>query len=214
MFSFCTIFAHCSLSSSALAPPDRCCVEGSRDLALVVAKDLVNIWRDHHPAKCPPVAVWMHLPVIWLFTSKAWPAMGCIGCRVHLATHILVDLEKVRTKNLNFRTALQDWFLPLGWLVSNTVDDCTQRKIAQKIFKSKMEARSVKAGHYMAFKHRISFATYLAANFGCNLMIDSESYQTSFSSICAPPCRCAVRFESEQGLGKFCEGLSSWLSLP
>ena len=33
-------------------------------------------------------------------------------------------------------------------------------------FKSKIEARPVKAGHYMAFKHRISFATDLAANFG------------------------------------------------
>ena len=39
--------------------------------------------------------------------------------------------------------------------------------VGQKIFKSKIEARPVKAGHYMAFKHRISFATDLAANFGC-----------------------------------------------
>ena len=29
-------------------------------------------------------------------------------------------------------------------------------------------ARPVKAGHYMAFKHCISFATDLAANFGCD----------------------------------------------
>ena len=32
----------------------------------------------------------------------------------------------------------------------------------------KIEACPVNAGHYIAFKHHISFATYLAANFGCN----------------------------------------------
>ena len=35
------------------------------------------------------------------------------------------------------------------------------------MFKSKLEARPVNAGHYMAFKHRISFAIDFAANFGC-----------------------------------------------
>ena len=53
-------------------------------------------------------------------------------------------------------------------MVSNTVDECLQRKIAKKIFKSKIKARPVNAGHYMAFKHRILIATDLAANFGCN----------------------------------------------
>ena len=72
----------------------------------------------------------------------------------------LIDLEKVRTdKDRSLRSSY-------GWLVSNTVDECLQRKIAQKIFKSKIEARPVNAGHYMAFKHRISFATDLAANLG------------------------------------------------
>ena len=59
-----------------------------------------------------------------------------------------------------------------GWLVNdsdyNTVDDCLQRQIAKKIFESKIKVQPVNAGHYMAFKHHISFATYLAANFGCN----------------------------------------------
>ena len=49
-----------------------------------------------------------------------------------------------------------------------TVDDCLPSQVAQKIFKSKIKARPVNAGHYMAFKHRISFATDLTANFGCN----------------------------------------------
>ena len=31
-----------------------------------------------------------------------------------------------------------------------------------------IEARPVNAGHYMAFKHCISFATYVAPNFGGN----------------------------------------------
>ena len=45
-------------------------------------------------------------------------------------------------------------------------DVCLQRHIAKKIFKSKIEARAVNAGHFMALKHRISFATDLAANLG------------------------------------------------
>ena len=53
-------------------------------------------------------------------------------------------------------------------MVSNTVDDCLPSQIAQKIFKSKIEARPVNAGHYMAFKHSISFATNLASNLGCD----------------------------------------------
>ena len=41
-------------------------------------------------------------------------------------------------------------------------------KLLNKIFKSKIEARPVDAGLYMAFKYRISFASNLTANFGCN----------------------------------------------
>ena len=53
-------------------------------------------------------------------------------------------------------------------MVSNTVDDCLLCQIAQKIFKSTVEACPVNAGQYMAFKHRISFATDLAASFACH----------------------------------------------
>ena len=76
-----------------------------------------------------------------------------------------------------------------GWLVSNTVDDCLQRQIAKKIFKSKIEARPVKAGHYMAFKHHdcISFAT--------DLIMPDIVYKLLCAAIW---CRCAVQFESEQ----------------
>ena len=51
------------------------------------------------------------------------------------------------------------------------------------IFKSKIEARPINAGHYMAFKHRISFATDLAANFGDsqNRMFQIESIQNQDS---------------------------------
>ena len=74
----------------------------------------------------------------------------------------LIDLEKIRTEHLKFRTELRDQVMD-----DNTVNDCLQRQIAQKIFKLKIEARPGNAGHYMAFKNRISFATDLAANFGC-----------------------------------------------
>ena len=52
--------------------------------------------------------------------------------------------------------------------MGNTLDECLQRQIAKKIFKSKIEACPVNAGHYMTFEHYISCATDLAANFGCN----------------------------------------------
>ena len=71
----------------------------------------------------------------------------------------------MRTDNLKFRTDLRDWVVD-GWSV--IVDDCLQMQIAQKIFNLKIEPRPVNAGHYMAFKHCIPFATDLAANFGCN----------------------------------------------
>ena len=44
----------------------------------------------------------------------------------------------------------------------------------------------------MAFKHCISFATYLAAYFGCNDAINLKSYQTLFQSFCAQPSEVAV----------------------
>ena len=78
----------------------------------------------------------------------------------------LIDLGKIRTENLKIWAHLRDPVMD-GWSV-------TQKRIfykgrlLKKIFKSKIEARPVNAGHYMAFKHCISFATYLAANFGCN----------------------------------------------
>ena len=45
--------------------------------------------------------------------------------------------------------------------------DCTDR--TKLVGRTKLDkACPVNAGHYMAFKHHISFATGLAANFGCN----------------------------------------------
>ena len=64
-----------------------------------------------------------------------------------------------------------------GWLVSNTVGDGLPSQIAQKIFnlKLKIEACPVNSGHYMAFKHRISFATHWLQTL---VAIKSESRQT------------------------------------
>ena len=78
-------------------------------------------------------------------------------------------------------------------MVSNTVDECLQRKIAQKIFKSKIKACPVNAGHYMAFKHHISFAIDLAANFGCDLFRFTPDI---FPSFCEPPSEVAALFNS------------------
>ena len=78
----------------------------------------------------------------------------------------LINLEKVRTDNLKFRTDLQDQVMD-GWSVTQYMT-VYKGKLLKKIFKLKIEACPVNAGHYMAFKHSISFATDLAANFGCN----------------------------------------------
>ena len=95
----------------------------------------------------------------------------------HRAAHLPQKSENLELEILG-RSSRSSY----GWWVSNTVDDCLQRQIAKKIFKSKIEARPVKAGHFMAFKHRNSFATDAAATL---VVIDSESCQTSFqSSLC------------------------------
>ena len=41
-------------------------------------------------------------------------------------------------------------------------------RLLKKIFNSKTKASPVNAVHYITFKLHISFATYLAADFGCN----------------------------------------------
>ena len=59
-----------------------------------------------------------------------------------------------------------------------------------------IKARPVNAGHYMAFKHRISFATNLAANFGCNRFRITPDIGPAVPSFCAPPSEDAVLFYS------------------
>ena len=54
-----------------------------------------------------------------------------------------------------------------GWSVTQQMI-VYKDNLLKKIFKLKIEARPVNAGHHMAFKHHISFATNLTANFGCN----------------------------------------------
>ena len=49
----------------------------------------------------------------------------------------------------------------------------------------------------MAFKHHISFATYLAANFGCNQFRITPDIVSKLLRAAIWSC-CAVRFESEQ----------------
>ena len=54
----------------------------------------------------------------------------------------LIDLTKVKSENLKFRTEI---VLCYGWLVSNTVDDYFELQITKEIFKSKIEACLVNA---------------------------------------------------------------------
>ena len=86
----------------------------------------------------------------------------------------LIDLEKVRlwTENLKFRmkfrTYLWDWAVD-GWSVTQQMIVYNDKLL--KNLKIKIEAHPVNAGHlYMAFKHHISYATYLAAYFWWQLI--------------------------------------------
>ena len=79
----------------------------------------------------------------------------------------LIDLRKVRTENED--RSLRSSYGPYGWLVSNTVDDVYKVRLLKKSSNRKLKlVQSMLVTQYMAFKHRISFVTDLAANFGCD----------------------------------------------
>ena len=61
------------------------------------------------------------------------------------------------------------------------------------MFKSKMEAQSVNAGHYMAFTHTFHLLPIWLQTL---VAIYSESYQTQYPRICAPPSEVAVLLDS------------------
>ena len=82
----------------------------------------------------------------------------------------LIDLEKARTENFKFRTDLEIKLWMVGhWSVTQLPQQMNVYKGRQiKISSNQIEACPVNTGHYMALKHHISFATDLAANFGCH----------------------------------------------
>ena len=106
----------------------------------------------------------------------------------------LIDLRKVRTEKLKFRTDLRDWVI---LLVSNIVDDFLSSRLLKKSSKSKIEARPVKADHYITFKRSISICDI----FGCKLSSQWIQNHTDFVSKHVRATiwsRCAVWFKSEQ----------------
>ena len=116
---------------------------------------------------------------------------------LHFAQFLLIARRAAhqprKSENWELEILDRSWRSSYGQLVSNTEDDFLRRQI----FKLKIEACPVNAGHYTAFKHSISFATNLAANFGCyrfRIMPDIVSKllrATIWSS-------CADWFKSEQ----------------
>ena len=94
-------------------------------------------------------------------------------------------LKKVKTDILKFKTDLRDQDMD-GWtrLVSNTVDDCLQRKIAQK--SSNRKLKLVLSRLVTTWLANITF--HLQPIWLQTLVaINSESRQTSFRSFCSPP---------------------------
>ena len=109
------------------------------------------------------------------------------------------SLVEARSEQKNAWQVSKEWSGKLGKKVSNTVDECLQRQIAQNIFKLKIKAHwhPVNACHYMAFRHHISFVTDLAANFGCNGFRITPDIVSKLSRA-AMESSCAVWFKSEQ----------------
>ena len=66
-------------------------------------------------------------------------------------------------------------------------------RLLKKVFKSKIEARPVNAGHYMA--SNIAFHLQLI-RLQTLVAIDAESRLTSIPSFCTPPCEVAALFDS------------------
>ena len=94
----------------------------------------------------------------------------------------------VKTDNLNFSTDLQDQVM-IAWSVIQQMI-VYKGRLLKKIFNSKIKASPVNAVHYITFKLHISFATYLAADFGCNWFriipdIISKLLSASIWSYCA-----------------------------
>ena len=77
------------------------------------------------------------------------------------------------------------------WLFTKT--NCSKNLQIKNQSLSCQVVSTLVSGHYMAFKHYISFATYLTANFG---FIVSESCQTSFPNFCTQPSEIALLINS------------------
>ena len=76
----------------------------------------------------------------------------------------LINFEKVRTENLKFRAYLRNRVID-GWSVTQSMIVYKSRLLKNLQIGNRSSESS---GHYIAFKHCISFAIDLAANFGCN----------------------------------------------
>ena len=80
----------------------------------------------------------------------------------------LIDLEKVRTENLKFRTDSRSSRSNYGWLVSNTLDDHLQRQIAKKYLQIENLSSSCQRWSLWYGFQTKHFICYL---FGCKLWL-------------------------------------------
>ena len=109
----------------------------------------------------------------------------------------LINLEKVRTDNLKFRTDLRDLVMD-GWSVTQWMNVYKGRLLKKSSnWILKLAWLPVNAGHYMAFKHHISFTTDLAANCDCDWFRITPDIVSKLLHAGIWSC-CTVQFESEQ----------------
>ena len=115
-------------------------------------------------------------PSSWLEPFALSVCIYCANLHVSLAPDCLWD------------QVMDCWLVPQLMIIFSS-------RLFKKILKLKIEARPVNAGLYTPFHHNFSFATVLAANFGCNrLRVMPEIVQ----SVCTPASEVDVLFDSNQ----------------
>ena len=169
---------------------------------------LIEHWAGHWPQKSEKKRTWILGQILKSQSNHAWLSSAILGCSAAAAQNIFslhtsclilnkqgIDLKKVKTGNLKFRKDLPDWVMD-DWSVSQKMIFLSGW-LLKKIYRLKIEACSVIACFYMAFKPCFSFAFVLAANFGWGQFRFMPKIASKLLG--AAICRgCAVHLESGQ----------------
>ena len=120
-----------------------------------------NVWhKSYTSGHCLPLIDTSHC--IWHRLELKYFHFAQFLLNAHQAAHWP---RKVRTKNLKFRTDLPDQVI-YGWSVTSRW--LFAKKNCSENLQIENQSSICQRWSLHGFKHHISFATYLAASFGCN----------------------------------------------